>query len=238
MNDVTKTFDDWAPQYDSFLEGSPFYEELIQRLVESVVFRAGDNILDVGVGTGNVAFRLIEKFGCRISGIDPSETMLAVCRKNAKKRQCDLDLRCEDILKTSFGDEACDGIVAAFALHHIPDDQKHLAVREMRRVLKPGGKLGIAEVVVDVVGDTGNPERLKHILERWGAAALLALKHGGPDFVRVELEAIRSIYLRDGEYLITKEAWIQLLEAGGFSKVTAKCTNEILGHWVIVAHKT
>jgi hypothetical protein len=52
---------------------------------------------------------------------------------------------------------------------------------------------------VDVAGDVGDRERLKHILERWGSAALLALDHGGPYFVAVELEAIRSIYLRDGE---------------------------------------
>jgi hypothetical protein len=87
-------------------------------------------------------------------------------------------------------------------------------------------------VVVDVEGDEQNAERLKHILQRFGSAALLALKHGGPDNVVVELDAIKNVYLRNGEHLIPAKRWKEMLLAAGFSEVHTTETSRELGHHI------
>jgi ubiquinone/menaquinone biosynthesis C-methylase UbiE len=105
--------------------------------------QASGDVLEIAVGTG----RNLEHYptGVRLTGIELSEEMLAIARKRATALGVDADLRPGDAQQLEFPDESFDTVVITFALCTIPNDRA--AVREARRVLRPGGKLILLEHV-------------------------------------------------------------------------------------------
>ena len=108
-----------------------------------VCSRATRHTLEVAIGTGlNLPF-----YGeqVQLTGIDFSPAMLAVARQRAAQLGRAVDLREADALTLPFPDASFDTVVCTFSLCAIPDDQD--AVREMTRVLRPGGLLLLADHV-------------------------------------------------------------------------------------------
>lgn len=103
-------------------------------------------VLDCGIGSGSLAIALssILPKSPNFCGIDLSSEMLA--RANVEMRQAGLtpELRQADILSIPYADESFDFVMAAHVLEHLPDPQH--ALREMVRVLKPGGMLFVCFV--------------------------------------------------------------------------------------------
>ncbi|MFC3995630.1 class I SAM-dependent methyltransferase [Nocardiopsis sediminis] len=116
--------------------------------------------LDVGVGTGlNLP---LYPSGVRITGIDLSPAMLAVARDRGAELGIDADLRVADAERLPFADDAFDTVVCTLTLCSVPDVD--LALREMRRVLRPGGRL----VLLDHVRPTSAPLRWLLLAIQWG----------------------------------------------------------------------
>lgn len=118
---------------------------LAQRMAALAGLRAGEAVLDVGSGTGVAALaagRAVGPTGSVI-GLDLSEGMLAVARANAKAEGLDGHVRFVqgDAEQPDLPDARFDVVLSLFALLHLPDPDKALA--EMRRMLKPGGRLVI-----------------------------------------------------------------------------------------------
>jgi SAM-dependent methyltransferase len=90
--------------------------------------------LEIGVGTGRIALPLVQA-GIPVTGIDLSENMLAVL--SAKTR--DVPAVAGDATRLPFAQAAFDAAVACHVLHLIPDWR--LAVRELARVVEPGGRV-------------------------------------------------------------------------------------------------
>jgi len=107
---------------------------------------AGQRVLDIGTGTGVVALEAarLTGDGGRVVGIDLSQNMLAAA--GARARQAGLADRLEfkamDAEALEFDDASFDVVVSLFALLHFPNPA--LALREMFRVLRPGGTLTVA----------------------------------------------------------------------------------------------
>jgi ubiquinone/menaquinone biosynthesis C-methylase UbiE len=94
-------------------------------------------VLEVAVGTGrNLGFY---PGGIRLTGIELSAEMLAIARRQAADLGIPAELHQGDAQALAFPDAAFDTVVCTFALCSIPDDRR--AVAEMKRVLRPGGKL-------------------------------------------------------------------------------------------------
>jgi putative AdoMet-dependent methyltransferase len=143
-------FDSWAASYDYWIEtGSdsfPFrgYDDVLNRIVELTVCKPGSRILDVGIGTGNLAQRFVE-FDCEIWGIDYSSRML----EEAKKKVPDAHLLHIDVesewpaeLKVGF-----DNIVSAYTLHHLTLERKVTAVKRLsNELLRKGGKIAVGDI--------------------------------------------------------------------------------------------
>lgn len=115
----------------------------------------GESVLDIGCGTGTLALaakRLVGNAGSA-NGIDASPEMIA--RACAKSRKAGLDVTFERAAaeELPFPDARFDVVLSSMMLHHLPRKTRLRCLREVRRVLKPAGRL----LVVDF--QSSNPRR-------------------------------------------------------------------------------
>lgn len=108
----------------------------------------GDHLLDVGTGPGYLALaasRLVAPDGAAV-GIDASPEMIDRARTLAARKGAKAEYLVAAAESLPFDDGAFDVVVSRLVLHHLPGDLKQQALREMVRVLKPGGRLLIADL--------------------------------------------------------------------------------------------
>lgn len=149
-------FDAWQAQYEADVAACeaagdyPFagYTELHDQIFDIVHAREGVSVLDLGCGTGKLAARLLEA-GHPVTAADFSSNMLAAAAKNAPGAAF-LQAELEDIPEKLTG-QTFDCIVAAYALHHLPDERKYALLDALRTHLSPEG--------VILVGDVSFPDR-------------------------------------------------------------------------------
>jgi ubiquinone/menaquinone biosynthesis C-methylase UbiE len=117
-----------------------------QTLIAAAGVRPGQRVLDVGCGTGYFARLLAESVGGDplVVGIDPSPAMIGYAsRKTGHSRKCEFQVGTAEALE--FPAEHFDIVVSSLVMHHLPEDLHVAALREMRRVLRTGGILLVAE---------------------------------------------------------------------------------------------
>ncbi|GGO84799.1 hypothetical protein GCM10011584_03240 [Nocardioides phosphati] len=118
------------------------------RIVELVAERRPRSVLDVGCGTGTLAIALASRLGHGVvSGVDLDPAILDLAR--AKPGAADVGWQVGSAATLPYADGSLDVVVCTLVLHHLPLEAKADALREMRRVLRPGGLL--------VIGDWGRP---------------------------------------------------------------------------------
>ncbi|MBN2683806.1 MAG: ubiquinone/menaquinone biosynthesis methyltransferase [Pontiellaceae bacterium] len=108
----------------------------------------GGRYLDVGTGTGALAFKIARCCpGARVDGIDLSRRMLDVARKKAAHRDGAeaISFRQGDATALPMRDDFYDGIMSGFCFRNV--ERRIQALTEMHRVLKPGGRLVVLEAV-------------------------------------------------------------------------------------------
>jgi ubiquinone/menaquinone biosynthesis C-methylase UbiE len=102
-----------------------------------VCAQASGEVLEVAIGTGrNLPFY---PQGIRLTGVDFSPAMLELARRQADRLGRQVDLRLGDAQALELPDASFDTVVCTFSLCAIPDERR--AIAEMRRVLRPGGRL-------------------------------------------------------------------------------------------------
>jgi ubiquinone/menaquinone biosynthesis C-methylase UbiE len=120
-----------------------------QALIAAAGVRPGQRVLDVGCGTGYFARLLAQAVGPegRVIGVDPSPAMIAYAgRKAGDPGACRFQVGTAEAL--DFPAEHFDVVVSSLVMHHLPGDLQLAALREMRRVLRPGGTLLVADAQV------------------------------------------------------------------------------------------
>ena len=150
--DIRAYFAKWAATYDQtirspegiFAEVFESYEEILDEVVRRVK-TADATVADVGSGTGNLSLKCLQS-GHKVISIDPSPEMRA---EAAAKLPPDIAIRGGDFLALPLPDESVDAVVSTWAFHHVPDNLKPDAVREIARVLRPGGKVVMADTAYE-----------------------------------------------------------------------------------------
>lgn len=125
-----------AEIYDRFFVPALF-GQFAPELLRAAAVSAGDRLLDVACGTGTVA-SAARALGADVSAVDINPGMLAVARRNARG----VTLREGNAEALPFGDGLFDIVTCQFALMFFDDPV--VALSEMRRVLKPGGRVALS----------------------------------------------------------------------------------------------
>ena len=138
----------WAPYYDFVTNLMTLGQARRLRIatVNHALIVPGDSVLDVGCGTGEVtlAAKARAKQG-NVYGIDPAPEMIAVARNKAARKRLDIDFRVGVIESLPFADASMDVVTSSLMMHHLPEELKARGLAEIYRVLKPGGRLLIAD---------------------------------------------------------------------------------------------
>lgn len=136
-----KTYDRIAPLYD--LLDAPYELAWRGRLRARMFEGLSGRILDAGVGTGrNIPYYPKH---AEVIGIDVSIGMLEQARRRADRLGSRVELRLADIMQTGFPDASFDAIVSTFVFCVLKDEQQLPALRELRRICKPGGTIRLLD---------------------------------------------------------------------------------------------
>ncbi len=118
------------------------------RIAENI--RTGDRVLDVGCGTGTLALRCLRR-GAKVTGLDCSRFMLAQAEKRAREAgyASEMSLVWDSVTQMSkhFADETFDVVTSTMTLGEFPREYLDFILRDCWRVLKPEGRLMIADEV-------------------------------------------------------------------------------------------
>lgn len=134
-------FDSVADIWDRIREGH--YNETLRDFVFHKAFLHPDMIAaDIGAGTGFIAAGLVDRVS-RVHVVDGSPAMLAAARKNLAP-YANVEFHEADGTQLPFDDGTLDVVFANMLLHHLPEPLN--AIREMARVLRPGGRLLISNM--------------------------------------------------------------------------------------------
>ena len=227
---------------------------LTQRLGELLCLDKDSHVLDVAAGRGTSAFHLAENFHCNVTGIDLSEQNVQAANIEAASRGLRGMVRFElaDAEKLPFADAAFDAVLCECAFCTFPS--KAHAAREFRRVLKPGGKVGISDLTrsereipelegllawVACIGDALPLERYASILREAGLS---------PDCTEDHSDALEELIREVQSRLLGIEvmAGLRKLQLPGIDLSAAKqfataarvaVLNGSLGYAVIIARR-
>jgi ubiquinone/menaquinone biosynthesis C-methylase UbiE len=174
---IRRIFDKQAPKYDRSM--ARFERLLFAGAREKICALAEGDVLEIAAGTG----RNFPHYGAgvRLTGVELSPEMAELGRQRAAELGREIDLRVGDAEALDFPDESFDVVVCTFGLCTIPDDAA--AVREAKRVLRPRGRLLLAEHV-------RSPNPVVRMIER--AIDPLARRFGGDHLLREPLDHLRA----------------------------------------------
>ena len=133
--------EDSAAAYERYLVAA-FMKDAAERLLDLVQLQPTERVLDVACGTGIVARRAARRLEPgAVTGVDLNEGMLAVARKAAAAEGVQIDWRQGNVEDLPFPRGAFDAVFCQQAAQFFPDPVA--ALREMRRVLAPDGRIGL-----------------------------------------------------------------------------------------------
>jgi demethylmenaquinone methyltransferase / 2-methoxy-6-polyprenyl-1,4-benzoquinol methylase len=137
---VRRMFDRIAPVYDAMNRAMTVgLDGRWRRITAEAVVRPGDAVLDACCGTGDLAIAA-ERAGGRVTGLDFSEQML----ERARRKAPELEWVSGDLLALPFEDASFDVATVGFGVRNV--ESLEAALAELRRVLRPGGRLAILEI--------------------------------------------------------------------------------------------
>ena len=172
-----------------------------EALCQAVDPRPGQRVLDVACGAGTAALVAARRY-CDVAGIDFVPALIDRAKARAAAEGVQIDFRVGDAQALPFPDQSFDVVVSVFGVIFAPDQEK--AARELLRVCRPGGKIGLATWIPEGFGGDFFPTVAKYLPPpppglkpplRWGTDAGLAeLLGGGASSIKTERRSSISYY--------------------------------------------
>jgi ubiquinone/menaquinone biosynthesis C-methylase UbiE len=168
---------------------------------DDLELQPSDRVLDVGCGPGRLAIAFAERVGPSgsVDGIDAAVEMINRANSLARKRGVAATFQVALAQQLPFPDATFDAVACTLALHHVAEDDQRTAVGEMYRVLKPYGRLLIAEF------HKGQGWR-RHVGPRW-------LRHSGDDMLDRALGLVHASGFVDVAIGSTTLGWLGKITA-------------------------
>jgi ubiquinone/menaquinone biosynthesis C-methylase UbiE len=160
-------FSDEATRNQEAICNTEAFDEQRRITLDALGLGDGERILDVGVGTGHMAFDMAKATTGHneIVGIDISDDMLNTCRDRCADLP-NVSFEMADLYDLPFNEESFDVVLSVQVFEYLEDVQK--ALLELHRVLKPGGRLVLRDADWGtLIWESGNPGRMRHMLDIW-----------------------------------------------------------------------
>lgn len=204
----------WAATYDQTIARDIervfgiTYAQVLQHISEAMNPMSDARVLDLGTGTGALALLIARQLGeGQVVGIDPTGAMLSQARENVQGLGLAgrVELCCASAEALPFADASFDAVISSIAMHHTQVQQ---TLREIVRILKPAGRL--------VIADTARNLKWNSYLGTLAVPVLLVLyyliiKRSLP-IVRAELAAYKQLFLKSEWEAMLTEAGLRTVE--------------------------
>ena len=202
-----------AASWDHGAANNPGLVKVVDRVLAESDPSPATRAVDLGCGSGQVTLALAKRCAS-VLGVDVSEKMIALLLDNARGRGC-LQRRgpgrADRAPRPAGG--SVDLVVSNYALHHLRDRDKQVAVDEAFRWLRPGGKLVIGDMMFGRGGDARDREiigsKLSLLLRKGPGAGGGSLKNAGRYLIRFQ------------ERPVSMSAWVEMFKRAGFIDVEA-----------------
>ena len=139
----------WATQYDLLIKLVLLGREgrMRERMLDLARVGRGESVLDVGCGTGTLAIAAKRRVGDagKVDGVDPSPEMIERARKKAKRAHSGAVFGMAVAESLPFETSSFDVVLSTVMLHHLRREVRAQAIQEMRRVVKPDGRILIVD---------------------------------------------------------------------------------------------
>ena len=138
---------DWAlPLYDPFVKLTGG-DAARRTLLEQAAISPGDRILDIGCGTGTMVVLIKRLYpGADVVGIDPDPKALARAEKKVARARVSVRLDRGFSDQLPYADASFDRVLSSLMFHHIDANDREATLRDVRRVLKPGGSFHMMDL--------------------------------------------------------------------------------------------
>jgi ubiquinone/menaquinone biosynthesis C-methylase UbiE len=132
------------------------------RLVQLARLEAGDSVLDIGCGTGTLAIAAKRRVGATgmVEAIDASPEMIERATRKAARAEIDVVFRTGSAEALPFPNGRFDVVLSTLMLHHLPRPAREQCMSEVRRVLRPGGRVLAVDFAIPARERTGVLARL------------------------------------------------------------------------------
>jgi len=155
-----------------------------QALLDHAAIRSGHRVLDVGCGTGTLAVQVKRLHpDVEVVGVDPDSKALERARRKAERASVAVQFDGGYSTELPYPAASFDRALSSFMLHHLSPDDKDTTLREIRRVLRPGGVLSLLDFGGSEPHSRGLVARLLHSSQRlsdnFGGGILTSVREAG-----------------------------------------------------------
>jgi len=144
-----KRFYDWLSRFYDFIT-AVFERKYAEMALERLSVKEGEAVLEIGFGSGHCLRQIAQSVGNsgKAYGIDISTGMLEVTKRKLERAQLTdrAELYCGDATSLPYGDNTFDAVFMSFTLELFDTPEIAKVLKEVKRVLKPGGKLAVASM--------------------------------------------------------------------------------------------
>jgi ubiquinone/menaquinone biosynthesis C-methylase UbiE len=138
---------DWlTPLYDPLQRWVMREDQFKRHLIRQAQIEPGHRVLDLGCGTGTLTILIKQTHPqSDVVGLDGDPTILAIARAKATKAGVDIAFDHGMAFQMPYPDHSFDRVLSSLVLHHLTTENKQRALREVFRVLRPGGEVHVVD---------------------------------------------------------------------------------------------